>query len=324
MNAYDFSINYFAGLLLLNGQDPYSNYLYRYPFPFTYLWALLALPGYQAMPLMFVLWGVVNVGLLIFAFRKDFWKWVFFFPFLHELSAGQVEMLFWSAERLIVPGWRGAALGALLTMKPQTMLVLLPWHVVDWLRHDRRTLLKWLVCTALLWGLPLLWRPDWIATWLTLRGGDANLVYSASVTTGIFSLLRLSGESLRPPFSPTLIVWLVVLGAAALVIFIVGQLQRSKEIGKACALIANPLGLLYTQMTLMGTAPAWLLVPVNLVSIGLALSLGNFVPCLALPLAVLWWNLRHQPGKTPAQPPDVPQAAPGEQAAQRLGSSDEK
>lgn len=36
MNAYDFSINYLAGLLLLRGGDPYSNALYRYPFPFIY------------------------------------------------------------------------------------------------------------------------------------------------------------------------------------------------------------------------------------------------------------------------------------------------
>src|SRR5690242_9077366 len=77
VNAYDFSINYFAGLLLLHGGDPYSNPLYRYPFPFTYFWALMALPGEQAMPLMFIIWGVINVGMLIYAFRKDFWKWIF-------------------------------------------------------------------------------------------------------------------------------------------------------------------------------------------------------------------------------------------------------
>lgn len=295
MNAWDFSAYYLTGLMFLNGQDPYSNYLYRYPYAFTYFWAVMALPGPDAMPLMFIIWGVVNVGLLIYAFRKDFWKWIFFFPFLHELSAGQVEMLFWTLEHQIKPGWRGGILGALITLKPQTAIVLLPWHLVDWLKHDRKTFAKWVVCTLLLWGLPLLWRPDWLTTWLTGRSGDSNLVYSASVSTGIFSFLRLSGENLTTqPYSPTLLVWLVLLGLISVVVFLVGQFNSSKEIGKACAAIASPVGLLYTQMTLMGTAPAWLLVPVNLLSVGLCLTLGNFTPALLTPLAVIGYHVYQQ------------------------------
>lgn len=304
MNAYDFSINYFAGLLLLRGADPYSNPLYRYPFPFTYFWALMALPGEQVMPLMFIIWGVINVGFLIYAFRKDFWKWIFYFPVLHELSSGQVELMFWTMERNIKPGWRGAILGALLTMKPQTGLILLPWHLVDWLRHDRPTLIKWVFSTLVLWGLPLLWRPDWIHTWLVGRGGDANLIYSASVSTGIFSLLRLTGQPLTPPFGTSLLIILGILVVIALIIYIVGQFQPSKEIGKACALLVSPLGLLYTQMTVMGTAPAWLLVPANLVSVALALITGNFVPCLMVPLSVIAYHVwkRRQSAKVALQP----------------------
>jgi hypothetical protein len=292
LNAYDFSINYFAGLLLLHGADPYSNPLYRYPFPFTYFWALMALPGEQAMPLMFIIWGVINVGLLIYAFRKDFWKWIFYFPVLHELSAGQVELMFWMMERNIKPGWRGAILGALLTLKPQSGLILLPWHLVDWLKHDRQTFVKWLASTLVLWGLPLLWRPNWIHTWLVGRSGDANLVYSASVSTGIFSFLRLTGQPLTSPYSTPVLIILGILIIIALIIFIVGQLQSSPEIAKACALLVSPLGLLYTQMTVMGTAPAWLLVPVNLISVALALITGNFVPCLMVPIAVIVWHVR--------------------------------
>lgn len=254
----------------------------------------MALPGEQAMPLMFIIWGVINLGLLIYAFRKDFWKWIFYFPVLHEFSAGQVELMFWTIERQIKPGWRGAILGALLTMKPQSAIILLPWHLFDWLKHDRKTLAKWVLSTGILWGLPLLWRPDWIQTWLVGRGGDANLIYSASVSTGLFSILRPLGLPLVAPYSSSVLISVSILAVIAVVIFIVGQLQPSKEIAKACASIANPLGLLYTQMTLMGTAPAWLLVPVNLLSVGLALASGNFVPCLAVPISVIAWHLWKQ------------------------------
>ena len=303
MNAYDFSINYFAGLLLLRGADPYSNPLYRYPFPFTYFWALMALPGEQAMPLMFIIWGIINLGLLIYAFRKDFWKWIFYFPVLHEFSAGQVELMFWTIERQIKPGWRGAVLGALLTMKPQSAIILLPWHLVDWLKHDRKTLAKWFVSTAVLWGLPLLWRPDWIQTWLMGRGADANLIYSASVSTGLFSILRPLQLPLDPPYRSDVLLIAGLIGLIGVIIFVVGQLQASKEIAKACAALVSPLGLLYTQMTLMGTAPAWLLVPVNLASVTVALLTGNFVACLAVPLAVIGWHIwkRRQDKKAEAK-----------------------
>jgi hypothetical protein len=298
MNAYDFSINYFAGLYLLWGRDPYDLYLYRYPFPFTYFWALLALPGliipdtmHYGMPLMLIVWGVVNVALLIHAFRKNFWQWVFYFPFLHELSAGQVEMLFWTAERHTDRGWRGAALGAFLTLKPQSALILLPWHLVDWLKHDRRTLARWAACTVLLWGLPLLWRPDWITRWLGDRGSDANFIYSASVANGVFTLLRPIGVPLEQPYSAELLVWLGILGVIAAALYIVGQFQPNKALAKALAMLGSPLGLYYTQLTLMGTAPWWLLIPANWIGFLLSLRLENFVPSMLTPLAVIGWHV---------------------------------
>lgn len=298
MNAYDFSVNYYAGLMLLWGKDPYSVWAYHHPLPFTFFWALLALPGlvlppelHYGMPLMFLLWGVVNTGLLLWSWRRQFWQWVFYFPFLHELSAGQNEMMFWTMERYMNRGWRGALLGALLTMKAPTALILLPWHLVDWLRHDRRTLARWFALTALLWGLPLLWRPDWLAAWLSGRGTDSNLIYSASVSNGVFTLLRLTGTSLTPPLPPLVLTVLIALALLAALLYLVGQFQPNKALAKALALLANPLGLLYTQMTLMGTAPWWLLVPVNWLSLALVLTTGNLVAAMLTPLAVIGWHL---------------------------------
>jgi hypothetical protein len=190
-------------------------------------------------------------------------------------------------------------------MKPQTALILLPWHLVDWLKHDRKTLAKWVVCTALLWGVPLLWRPDWIYTWLTLRSGDANWVYSASVTTGIFSILRLSGEPLTAPYSPQVLTLLAILGTIAVVVYVAGQFHPSKEVGKATAMLGSPLGLLYTQMALMGTAPAWLLVPLSWITVIIALTTQNFVVCMLMPLAVLGWQFykRRKQGRGLASKP---------------------
>lgn len=292
MNGYDFGINYAAGLHVLMGLDPYTVPFYRYPLPFAYFMAVFALLPFQVA---FVLAGIINVGILIYAFGRGFWRWLLYFPVLHELSAGQNEIFWWFLERNMGRHWRGALFGALITLKPQSALILLPWHLVDWLRHDRRTLVQWLGFTGLLWGLPLLWRPDWIQVWLTGRSSDANWVFSASNTTGLFSLLKIS-EALLP-----------LLAIAAVIVYIAGQFQPSKDIAKACALLGNPLGLLYTQMTVMGTAPAWLLVPINLAAVAASLALGNFVLCMAVPLAVIAWQVhqrRRQSAPAAAYPTD--------------------
>lgn len=99
MNGWDFSILYAAGVALWNGRDPYSVAEYFYPYPFTFFLALLAFPGAAAEPVMFVVWGIFNLGLLLHRWRWQAWKWLLYFPVLHQFSSGQVELLLWWCER---------------------------------------------------------------------------------------------------------------------------------------------------------------------------------------------------------------------------------
>jgi hypothetical protein len=273
MNGWDFSVLWSAGRAILQGQSPYQVPNFFYPLPVAYVWAAFALLPQR---IAFWAWISTNLLILIYFFRRGFWQWLLFVPVLHMLSSGQVEFFLWGLEREMRNNWRGAALGALITLKPQTAILLLSWHIVGWILGDRRTLLYWFGVTLFLWITPMLWYPNWIADWLN-AAPTYNLM-AASNSPGLFSLLRVV---------PSL--WIAV-AVVSLIIFIWGQFQ-SKEIARASAVLASPLGLFYSTMALLGCAPAWLLTPLSLLSAGLSLATKTFIPFILLPLAVLGWQL---------------------------------
>ena len=276
MNGWDFSVFWQAGQAILQGQDPYSVEGFFYPLPFAYILILIAL---LPLSIAFAIWLVCNIAMLVIVFRRDFWKWLFYLPVLHTFSSGQNSLLWWFLALGLGRHWRGAIIGAFMTLKPQTALVLLSWHILDWLRHDRPTFMRWLCLTALIWSLPMLLRPDWISDWLEMSSG--GIQQAAINSPGLFSLLRLMPD-----------LWLLIV-IIAIPLYIWGQFQ-SIPVARATALLASPLGLFYETMTLMGMAPAWLLVPLSLVATGFAFITHTFMPFLALPLVVIGWDYRQK------------------------------
>lgn len=277
MDGWDFGILWQGGQAILSGQDPYSVPFFLYPLPVAYFMAVLAL---LPQSVAFGAWLALNLGLLIYFFRKRFWQWLLFTPVLHTFSSGQVELVLWSMAQGLGRHWRGAGLAALITLKPQTAIVLLPWFLWDWLRYDRRTFVTWIGFTGLLWGFPLLWRPNWISDWM--QAVPAYDVYeSGSNAPGVFSLLRVV-----PDVLPLIVV-------IAVVVFIWGQWQ-SREIARATAQLGSPVGLFYSTLQMLDSAPAWLLVPLSWLAVVLMLLTRTTIPFTLLPLAVIVWQVRQK------------------------------
>ncbi len=276
MAGWDFSIFWLAGQAILRGQTPYTVENFFSPLLFAYGFVPLALlPEQTAL----IVWLLCNLVLLIVCLRRPFWQWLLYVPMLHLFSSGQVELLWWAMERGINRGWRGAILGALMTLKPQAAIILLSWHLLDWLRHDRRTFIRWLGLTILLWGVPTLLSPTWIGDW------QANLPIStwqesAGNAPGIFTLLRLLPD-----------IWPVLLVIAA-IIYVWGQFQ-SKPIARAAAMLASPVGLFYSTLALVDTAPARLLVPASIVATVISILTNTFIAYAALPVLVIIWHRYH-------------------------------
>jgi hypothetical protein len=272
MNGWDFSILWAAGHAVLVGSDPYKVPFFYYPLPFAYILALLAiLPEH----ISFAMWICTNLVLMVATLRKQFWQWLLYLPILHMLSSGQVEFLWWAMARGLGRDWQGAILGAIITLKPQAALLFLPWHILDWLRHDRRTLLRWASLTVIIWVTPMLWRPQWIFDWMKVVPPDP--VVSASSSPGIFSLLKISTAFLIPA------------AIVAICVFIWGM-RQNEQVARASVMLAAPVGSYYSTMALLDCAPAWLLVPTSLLATVLALWLQNITPFMLLPLAVFGWH----------------------------------
>jgi len=274
MGGWDFSILWHAGQAVLAGQNPYCVLFFYYPLPFTYALVVFAVLPEQVS---FWTWVAVNVALLIVVFRRRFWHWLLFVPVLHMLSSGNFDLLLWTMERGVGRHWRGAFLGALLTLKPQAAFLLLPWHLYDWLRHDRSVLVRWAILTILLWATPLLSQPNWVMDWISVVPRLTQFTFSNS--PGLFSLLK-AWPQLRIP---------VAMGALA--VFVWG-IRQSKEIARAGAVLASPIGLFYQTLALLACAPAWLLVPVSIIAAALTVATQTFIPFTLIPLAVLAWHLR--------------------------------
>lgn len=276
--GWDFIVLWSAGNALLHGSSPYLLVPdFKYPVQFAYFMAIAAIIPVHIAYLLFLM---LSIGLMIIILRRRFWQWLFYVPVLHMFMYGNPELIWWAMAAGLGRHWRGAILGALITLKPQSAFVLLPWHLLDWLRHDRVTLVRWAILTAVIWLAPLLWYPGWVHEWQT----NTNYIYgSLFVSPGVFMLLN---------FIPTL---LPMIGVLAVLIFLWGQFfqpYHSKAISRATALLAVPAGLFHSHMALMDMGPAWLLVPLSLLAAILTVITSSFIGFLMLPIAVIAWNVR--------------------------------
>src|SRR5689334_7111925 len=243
--GFDFAILWAAGQHVLSGQSPYSVPGFYYP-PFAALffalWALLPIGA------AFVLWTGIHVGLMTYALKRSALVWLLAFPAVFVINAGQNEWLWWLLALAIPkdrPGWRSAWLAALITLKPQAALNLLPFYLYRWLKTDRQTLARFGLATAALWIIPALLIRGWLPGWV------ANLSYAGQTSTanspGIWSL-TVYGAQVIP---------LCLLVAVAAIAW---GLSKREEVVRAVMLIASPTGLHYSQYALIGMCPAWLFV----------------------------------------------------------------
>lgn len=279
--GFDFAILWSAGQHVLSGQSPYSVPGFYYPPLVAWFFALIAL---LPISTAFILWTLAHIGMLVAVFRRQALLWLLAFPVIFVVNAGQNEWLWWGLALAIpkgTPGWRGPILAALITLKPQTALVLLPFHLWHWLKTDWRTLARFAALTAALWTIPALLMSGWLAGWLAnmSHAGQTNMANSP----GIWSLTALGGQ------------WLPLCAVIALALAAFG-LSKHEAITRTCLSIASPTGMHYSQYELVGTCPAWLFVALSWSGQLLSQAAQNFVPLMIVPLGVIVWQHREMWG----------------------------
>ncbi len=275
MGGYDFQVFWRAGRALLAGLSPYTVEGFFYPLPAAFFFVLFAL---FPKTVAFYGWLAFNLTLFFRRLGRRALAWLLYFPMIHFLSSGQLDLFLWLLARSLTRGVPSALAASVITLKPQVAFVVLPHSLVKWLREDRRTLAWFLGFTGLLWGGPTLLAPGWIRAW---RAAVPPLnAHSRSNAPGLWSLERLF---------PNITAVVLVLAVA---LFLWGLFQK-REVAWAAAMLANPSGLFYTTILMMDAAPPWLLVPLSWLAVVLSLLGKHFVPWMLLPLAVLLYHRAH-------------------------------
>lgn len=284
MIGWDFLVFWRVGEAVLHGLNPYVEAFSLYPPATTLLFALFALIPYW---LAFGLWSGLNLVLyrdVLKRFKLSRWAmggWLLYAPALFVFLTGQIDIIFlWLAVWLPGGGWKAAAAGAALTLKPQLAVVVLPWFLVRWLIKDRRLLVKWLGVSLGLHLLPLLVDGAFYAKWFDVL----SRIYESrmSISAGIFSLSEYD-------------VPLGVLVVGAVVVAVWGLFQD--ELGsRAAQLVAFPVTIWYDAVLLVNAAPLRLIVPYSWVMFLLAVWLQSNIPLATIPLVVLVWRLSQSKG----------------------------
>ena len=223
----------YRGLLvfLITGQ-PYASPGYFYPPVFTLLFVPFAL-----LPVLtgYLLLTLLTVGLCLRAYGKRFAYWLLFAPVAFGLVVGNVDLLFVALAAFVRPTRKGALLMALLTLKPQLALVLLPGLLLK----TKPVLSYFLAYTAILWGIPTLLFPDLTHQWLT------------GLFSGAYGHAGVNSAGLWSFGLP------VVLTAALCATVI--ALTRWRDDTRVAMMLISPLGQWNGLVALMDTAPLWLL-----------------------------------------------------------------
>lgn len=188
-----------AASAVLQGRDPYAipNLEVFYPLPFYFIFIpLVALP----LPVVHALWTALQAVILVALLRQRALIAIFAVPVFLSLLLGQVDVILLGLFKLLQIGIGGGIALAFLVLKPQLVLLLAPWMLWQWSRHDRRQIMWFgLVFGTLVIG-SLLVQPDWPMHMLA-RSGERT---RAAISSSLWGLL-----SVLPPS------WWLVAGALA-------------------------------------------------------------------------------------------------------------
>jgi glycosyl transferase family 87 len=244
----DFLVIWHGLTTFLTNGNPYTSTGYFYPPAFTLLFAPL---GLLPVWIGYILLTALTLVLGYRAYGKEGVIWLAFAPVFYVLLMGNVDLLFVILAAFIDPlphrplGRRSAFLMALLTLKPQLAVILLPYFFLKM----KPIWGYFLVFTALLWGIPALLFPDVMRAWWN------------GVASGAFGHAFPSSAGLWSLSAPYTLIAVLCVG-----LLIVNR-WRDERFTRVVLMLVSPLGQWNGLVALLDCAPIWLLSPVSLIAL---------------------------------------------------------
>ncbi len=195
-----------AAAAIRQGTDPYSipNLEVFYPLPFYFLF--IPLVGLSA-PIVYALWSALSAGVLLAILRQRTIWVLLSMPVLLTFLLGQVDIVMMALYAALCSGVGAGVALAFLALKPQLVLLLVPWMVWHWWRRDRRQIVWFVVVLSALVVLSFLVQPDWLGHFLA-RSGERT---RAAISSSVWGLLAFLPSALWLPIAAlvaaAMIVW---------------------------------------------------------------------------------------------------------------------
>lgn len=183
----DIDIFWQAAQAILLGRDPYSipNLEVFYPLPFYFLFIpLVALP----LPVVHVAWTALQAVILVAVLRRRAVFVALSMPVLLTFIVGQVDILMAALFVLLRSGVAGGIALAFLVLKPQLVLLLAPWMLWQWWRHDRRQITLFAATLGAMVIASFIVQPDWLVQFFARSGARTRPGISSSIW-GLLSFL---------------------------------------------------------------------------------------------------------------------------------------
>lgn len=232
----DFDVFWRAAKALVQGSDPYALPGVYYPLPTFFLFI-----PFVAVPLPWArgIWTVIEFLIFVTVLRQRALFVVLFMPVFLAFLMGQTVIPLLGVFVLLRSGLYGGLAMALLMLKPQLVIFVMPWLLWRWWQTDRQQI-AWFGLTVM--GMAIVAfavQPDWISRWLAVSGERVRAPISPSVW-GVLSFLP----------AP---LWIVSAGLVTVGAFIWAWHKSNLDLLVAVGMLVNPILISYdlTFLTVM-------------------------------------------------------------------------
>lgn len=267
VNNSDFAILWQIGEQILAGNGPYATGNSWYPPGASYLFVLFALLPFHVS---YVTWLIINMGIFYKISQRFGTRWLLFFPVVFVFIAGQVDLIFVALVPFLKEKeWKAPVAAAIITLKPISAIVILPWFLVRWLLYDRKTFIRFVKYAIIIQAWPLLVRPQVVIEWIGTILGTGTGHYLGGFGIWLF-------DSLSFP----------ILAASSLLIICFGLITDTAHRSRIYLSLANPYAMFYHAVYLVSDVPTSTILAANL---GFLLALINRSPLflMLIPIAFL-------------------------------------
>jgi hypothetical protein len=194
-----------AAAAILQGIDPYSipNLEVFYPLPFYFLFIpLVGLP----QPMVYALWSALSAIVLLVVLKRRAVLVALSMPVLLTFLLGQVDIVMMALVAALRSRMVAGVALVFLVLKPHLVLLLAPWMLGYWWRHDRRQLVVFGIVIATIVLASFVIQPDWLARFFA-RSGERT---RAAISSSVWGLLAVLPSDVWLPISALVVAAIVV------------------------------------------------------------------------------------------------------------------